>query len=72
VRKCKESQQQGLDSHIKRENFGVYLLAKCVAQDGFSFHAVKNSSAIREFAKKRGYTMPKSVKTVIKVFLDFF
>jgi hypothetical protein len=54
------AQQQGLDLYIKRESLGE-LLAKCVANDGFSFHAVTNSSAIGEFINKRGYTMHKSV-----------
>jgi hypothetical protein len=63
--------QQGLDSYIKHESLGE-LLAKCVANDGFSFHTVTNSSAIVEFINNRGYTMPKSVHTVIKLVLDFF
>jgi hypothetical protein len=60
--------KQGLDSYIKRKSLGV-LLVKRVANDGFSFHAVKNSSTIGEFINNRGYTMPKSVNTVIKLVL---
>jgi hypothetical protein len=40
--------------------------------DGFSFHAMTNSSAIGEFMNGRGFTMPTSVNTVIKLVLDFF
>jgi hypothetical protein len=65
------AQQQGLDSYIKRESLGE-LLAKCVANDGFIFHAVTNSSEIGEFINKRGYTMPKCGNTIIKLVLDFF
>lgn len=71
VKSSKIVNSQQILKFVKRESLGE-LLAKCAAKDGFSIHAITNSSAIREFIHKRGFEMPRSRNTVKKLIIQFY
>ena len=55
---------------IKKKTLGE-IIARCAAEDGFSFHSISQSEAIRENVSNRGFSMPNSQSTVKKLFDQF-
>ena len=48
------------------------ILARCVAEDGFSMNSIVKSHAIKEYVKSKGFDMPKSPTSVTKCILNFY
>lgn len=61
----------GILEFIKRESLHE-IIGKCAALDGFSFHAIYKSEAIRGFVNSQNYAMPKSVPSIRKNVLVCF
>ena len=69
--KKQKLEQENAMQYLKNESIGE-ILARCAAQDGFSFHAITNSQTIRGYVEDKGHVFPKSESTIIRLIMDFY
>lgn len=63
--------QESMLKFVKRQSLAE-IVARLVAKDGFSINGVTKSEFIRESISKRGYSLPTSKTSVMKLVSEFY
>lgn len=48
------------------------IISRCLAEDGFSFHGILKSKAIKGYVQEKGYLFPQSISTLSNLLSEFY